>query len=163
MAWNDKIGVVADIIGIAGAFLTLCIAISIGAMFRLKQWWYRVTHGVAMSKGYIVIIGNKTTERSVKDFIKNDEDLKRIGKDAIAFVETPDVFTTGNVDDFLRKYVRLRELVRSKCESDICHLFMQCPLPVSAMIGGHLYNKGLAYLYHYQDGTYHPYGKLHRI
>jgi hypothetical protein len=142
--------------------LAFIIARSLGTKFKVKQWLYEKLHGISKNKGYIIIVGKKTTENSAKNYIKKDAELSQISEDAIAFVETSETFAPGNVDDFMKKFEKMHELLRMECEEDICHLFLQCPVSVAAMIGGYLYNKSVVYVYNWGGTTYTPFGCLKR-
>jgi len=159
-------GRVADVMTILSVVLAFIIAHSLGLKFKVKEWWHQKRHGIVKSEGYVLIVAKQdnkmSVEKSVKDFMKKDTELSLISDNATGLVVTPNEFEPGNVDDFIKDFKKKRELVRENCEANVCHLFIQSPVIVGAMIGGYLYNKGEVYVYHSQGGTYIPYGRLKR-
>jgi hypothetical protein len=155
------IGIVNDAVGFIGLITTFLFGLGLKHfIFKFRQWWYRFKHGQKINLGYVMILGNKGTETSVRKYLNDNPMLSQILDDAICLVETPEAFTPDNMKKYIDNFVVLREATKKHSQQDVLHLFMQTPVVVGAAVGAYLFNKGDVYLYHYQGSSYVCYGRL---
>jgi hypothetical protein len=161
MRWNDWIGLSADVVGILG-IPVIGLLIGRKMRFQIKLWLYRRRYGATGSNGYIVMFGNNRMKKSVADYCETNTELASICEAARVHVPTEDRIKPDNVDQLLEAFEEKRLLARQVANADTMHLFIDSNLAMASLIGGKMYNVGIVYLYHYENGSYINYGPLNR-
>ncbi|MDR1465482.1 MAG: hypothetical protein LBJ11_09320 [Oscillospiraceae bacterium] len=166
----EIIGNIVNVLGILGVSLGAFLAWVFARRpisFRYKQWRYQVKYGHALSEGYgyIVIVGHKAKsdiEADVKNYCNGDPELKCIRETAIAFVETKANIEPQDVAGIISKFEAMRQDVRKNANKKVMHFFSNVPIAVACQLIAPLSNNDPIYVYHYQGGTYLPFGVIGR-